>query len=96
MSQATEASAGQGKPEAQTVHVLVYTARDPGDKRPFSWSKHLSVGEAAADAAAEFGVSGGNPTLAKDGKPLDRSKQLVAEHVKDGDVLELVDVGGGV
>jgi hypothetical protein len=54
------------------------------------------VGEAAAEAAAAFGYSGGQPTLAKAGTPLDRSKQLVAAHIRDGDVLELIDAGGGV
>lgn len=82
--------------EKQELDVLVFSPRDPSDRREFSWSKHLTVGEAASQAAAAFGYSGGQPTLAKDGKPLDRSKQLVAEHVKDGDALEIVDAGGGV
>ncbi len=82
--------------ERQTLEVLVFTPRNPEDRRPFSWSKHLAVGDAAAEAAAEFGYQGGQPTLAKDGTPLDRSKQLVAAHVRDGDVLELVDAAGGV
>lgn len=82
--------------DKQTLEVSVFSPRNPADRRPFTWSKHLTVGEAAAEAAAAFGYSGGQPTLAKDGKPLDRSKQLVAEHIKDGDVLELIDAGGGV
>lgn len=82
--------------DKQQLDVLVFSPRDPADRRPFSWSKHLTVGEAAAEAAAAFGYSGGQPTLAEDGKPLDRAKQLVAEHIKDGDLLEIVDAGGGV
>jgi hypothetical protein len=82
--------------EKQDLQVLVFSPRNPSDRRELSWSKHLTVGEAAADAAAAFGYSGGQPTLAKDGTPLDRNKQLVAEHIKDGDVLELIDAGGGV
>lgn len=82
--------------DKQTLDVLVFSPRNPADRRPFSWSKHLTAGDAAADAAVAFGYTGGQPTLAKDGVPLDRSKQLVAEHVKDGDVLEIVDAGGGV
>jgi hypothetical protein len=40
---------------------------------------------------------GGTPTFQNAaGDLLDRSKTIAAEHVKDGDVLELVDVGGGV
>ena len=96
MSQATEASEEQGKNDAQTVTVLVFAPRNPSDKREFTWSKHLTVGEAAMEAAAAFGYSGGQPTLEKGDTVLDRSKQLVAEHVKDGDVLELIDAGGGV
>jgi hypothetical protein len=82
--------------DKQYLTVLVFSPRNPADKREFTWSKHLTVGEAATEAATAFGYSGGQPTLAKDGTPLDRSKQLVAEHIKDGDVLELIDAGGGV
>lgn len=80
----------------QTYEVQVFVPRNPGDRRPFSWSKHLTVGEAALAAAQEFGIQGGQPTLAKDGEPLDRSKQLVAAGVRDGDVLEVIDSAGGV
>ncbi|OGL15861.1 MAG: hypothetical protein A3F92_09455 [Candidatus Rokubacteria bacterium RIFCSPLOWO2_12_FULL_71_22] len=82
--------------EKQTYEVEVFAPRNPSDRRSFSWSKHLTVGQAAAEAAANFGIQGGQPTLAKDGKPLDRSKQLVAAGVRDGDVLEIVDAAGGV
>src|SRR5947208_1023572 len=82
--------------DKQSLEVLVFSPRNASDRRDFTWSKHLTVGEAATEAAATFGYSGGQPTLAKDGKPLDRQKQLVAEHIKDGDVLELIDAGGGV
>jgi hypothetical protein len=92
---AANAASGAGH-DAQTVDVLVFVPRDPDDKRPFSWSKHLTVGEAAAGAAPSFGITGGQPTLARDGKPLDRTKQLVAEHVREGEVLELIGGGGGV
>ena len=82
--------------DKQTYEVEVFAPRNPSDRRPFTWSKHLTVGEAAAQAAAVFGIQGGQPTLAKDGKPLDRSKQLVAAGVRDHDVLEIVDAAGGV
>lgn len=95
MSQADAARAATND-DKQTYDVVVFSPRNPADKRPFTWDKHLIVGEAAAEAAAAFGYGGGHPTLAKGGKPLDRTKQLVAEHVRDGDVLELVDAGGGV
>ena len=82
--------------DKQTYEVEVFAPRDPADRRPFIWSKHLTVGEAAAQAAPVFGIQGGQPTLAKDGKTLDRSKQLVAAGVRDHDVLEIVDAAGGV
>jgi hypothetical protein len=92
----TEVTATSTHEDKQTLDVLVFAPRNPEDKRAFSWSKHLTVGEAATEAAAQFGYQGGQPTLAKDGTPLDRSKQLVAAHVRDGDVLELIDAAGGV
>lgn len=82
--------------DKQDLAVFVFAPRNPSDRREFTWSKHLTVGEAATEAATAFGYSGGQPTLARDGKPLDRSKQLVAEHIHDGEVLELIDAGGGV
>jgi hypothetical protein len=75
------------------VTVSVPRATEP---KTFEWSKHLSVGEAADQAAAAFGYSGGTPSLAKGDEVLDRSKQLVAAGVRDGDELDLVDTGGGV
>lgn len=92
-------SASAAKPpdtDKQTYDVLVFAPRDPSDRRPYSFSKHLLVGDAAAQAAPDFGYAGGQPTFAKEGTPLDRTKQLVAEHVRDGDALEIVDGGGGV
>jgi len=55
------------------------------------------VGDAADEAASEFGYEGGQPTFQNEqDEVLDRNKPLVAEKVKDGDSLELVDTGGGV
>lgn len=92
----SKSAASATREEKQTLDVFVFSPRNPEDRRPFSWSKHLTVGDAAAEAAPQFGYQGGQPTLAKDGTPLDRSKQLVAAHVRDGDVLELIDAAGGV
>ena len=86
----------QGKQDKQTYEVEVFAPRAPNDRRPYSWSKHMTVGEAAAEAGPDFGIQGGQPTFAKDGTPLDRSKQLVAAGVRDGDLLEIVDAAGGV
>jgi hypothetical protein len=81
--------------EKGILSVTVFAPRSP-DPLTFDWSKHLSVGEAADEAAAAFGYAPGKPTLAKDGTALDRTKQLVAAGVRDRDELELVDIGGGV
>jgi hypothetical protein len=77
-------SESSAKPEKDTLDVFVFPPRDPNRREEFHWSKHLEVGKAAEEAATFFGYSG------------DRTKQLVAEHVHDGEVLGLVDVAGGV
>jgi hypothetical protein len=65
--------------------------------KTFTWARSMRVGEAAEQAAAEFGIHGWTPSLQNEaGKVLDRDKPLVAEGVRDGDMLELVDAGGGV
>lgn len=81
--------------DKQVFGVVVFAPRST-EPKAFEWSKHLSVGEAADQAAAAFGYSGGTPSLAKADEVLDRGKQLVAAGVRDGDQLELVDTGGGV
>lgn len=82
-------------PDRQELTVTVFAPRDP-DGQKFTWSRHLTVGAAAQEAAQAFGYAPGTPTLAKDGVALDRDKQLAAAGVRDGDHLELVDTGGGV
>ena len=69
----------ESSPDKQILDVFVFPPRDPNLRQEFHWSKHLEVGKAAEEAAAAFGYSGGTPTLSRDGKPLDRAKQLVAE-----------------
>lgn len=83
------------KDDKQDITVTVFAPREP-EPKTFSWNKHRTVGETAAEAAADFKYAAGTPTFVKDGKILDRSKQLVAAGVRDGDQLELTDVGGGV
>jgi hypothetical protein len=79
-----------------TVEVTVFA---PGlvEGRAFTFRKELTVGEAAAEAAVALGFHANVPSFQKEGEPvLDRTKRLVAAGVRDGDVLELVDAGGGV
>jgi hypothetical protein len=80
--------------DKQDITVTVSAPRAP-DARTFTWSKHLTVGEATADAAAAFGYAG-DVSLSRKGVKLDPSKQLVAAGVRDGDELRLIDTGGGV
>lgn len=84
-----------GEADKQILDVKVFAPRST-EPRTYHWSKHLSVGEAADEAARDFGYQGGTPSLAKGDEVLDRGKQLVSAGVRDGDELELVDTGGGV
>jgi hypothetical protein len=77
--------------DKRTLDVFVFSPPNPAHRRQFTWSKYLTVGEAAAKAAPVFSYSGGPPTLAKEGTPLDRSMRLVDAHVRDGDVMEIID-----
>jgi hypothetical protein len=79
----------------QDLHVTVKAPRSP-DPKPFVWSKHVLVRDAAAEAATAFGYGDGSPSLLRHGVALDADKQLVAAGVRDGDQLDLLDTGGGV
>lgn len=83
---------GHGPP---TVTVTVFSPITPTPKS-FTWPITTKVGDAAREAANAFGQTGGNPTFQKGAEILDRTKPLVAAGVKDGDELEIVDIGGGV
>lgn len=74
--EAGDTALDKGK-DGQELTVLVFSPRNPADRRELSWSKHLTVGEAAVEAAAAFGYSGGQPTLAENGTPLERAGQIV-------------------
>ena len=79
-----------------TITVKVFA---PGFTEPkqFTWPKTMKVGEAAAQAAAAFGITAESPTFQnQQDEILDRQKPLVAAGVRDGDTLELVSAGGGV
>src|SRR5437868_7084872 len=72
--------------DKQSFDVVVFAPRATAPKQ-FRWNKHVTVGEAADEAAAAFGYAGGTPSLAKGDAVLDRGKQLVAAGVRDGDEL---------
>ncbi|HEY5053770.1 MAG TPA: hypothetical protein VII45_10220 [Solirubrobacterales bacterium] len=91
MNQSASQKGGHGK----ELKVTVFAPRSPEGKK-FKWNEHMTVGAAADEAAKEFGYAQGTPTLAKHGSALDRDKELTTAGVRDGDKLELVDIGGGV
>ena len=76
--------------------VLVFAPRG-GSERKYTWSKNLLVGEAADQAARDFGYEAGTPTFQnRDKEVLQRDQTLLAAGVRDFDQLELTDTGGGV
>jgi hypothetical protein len=84
--------------DKQELTIVVHAPRSPQPKT-FTWAKTMKVGDAAKEAATAFGYAAGNPglqTLDTPPRPLDNNKPLVAEHLKDGDELEITDTGGGV
>jgi hypothetical protein len=84
------------KPDKNDLTVRVFAPRFP-EPRTFTWPKTEKTGDAAREAANAFGYTGGNPALQNASKEvLDNKKPLVANGVRDGDTLELVDSGGGV
>lgn len=86
--------------EKQELTLRVFAPRKT-TPREFVWAKTMHVADAALEAAAAFGYTGANvglQLLQSDGtaRMLDNSKTLVAEHLKDGDELEVSSTGGGV
>jgi hypothetical protein len=94
MTSETRMSPG-GAESKQDLEVEVSAPRVP-DPKTFTWSKHMRVSEATADAARAFGYTGESFSLVRNGVALDPDKQLVAAGVRDGDKLRLLDTGGGV
>jgi hypothetical protein len=89
-----------GNHDKQELTLRVFAPRE-ADPREFVWRKTTKVGDAAREAATTFGYTGANPglqLLQPDGtaRMLDNNKTLVAEHLKDGDELEISSTGGGV
>jgi hypothetical protein len=90
-----------GKPDDRESHgvpTITVTVFSPSqvDGRSFTWPQTMKVGDAATQAAAAFGIDAESPTFQKGDEVLDRQKPLVAAHVKDRDILDLVSAGGGV
>jgi hypothetical protein len=93
----TQTEAGTPRSGHGIITVIVIAPREPDRPRTFQFRRNERVGAAAQAAADAFGYTGGTPSFANDDSVvLDRDKTLAAEHVRDGDTLHLVDVGGGV
>jgi hypothetical protein len=97
MSTIEEGVAAKGKPNpGHVLDVTVFAPRHP-DPVKFSFPRDMTVGGAAMQVAEKFGYASGTPTLQNHkGEVLDRNKTLHDEHVRDRNILELVDVGAGV
>lgn len=96
-----DAAKGKGKDhDKQELTLRVFAPRTT-TPREFVWAKTMHVADAARDASTAFGYTGANAALqllAPDGtaRMLDNNKTLIAEHLKDGDELEVNSTGGGV
>jgi hypothetical protein len=78
------------------VVVIVHAPKDVNPKR-FRFLRDDLVGDAAKVAAVSFGYQAGTPSFQTEGGAvLDRGLTLNAAGVRNGQTLELVDVGGGV
>jgi hypothetical protein len=95
----TENETEKSKEEDKKQLTLTVHAPRAPEPKTFSWLKTMKVGDAATQAALAFGYSGTNAELQLLGptpRMLDAHKTLVAEHLKDGDELEVTSTGGGV
>lgn len=86
---------GRGAHGVPEITVTVF-APSHVEPKHFTWPETMKVGEAAAQAAADFQIDVESPTFQKGEEVLDRNRTLVGAHVKDHDTLELVSAGGGV
>ncbi|MEZ0357997.1 hypothetical protein [Mycobacterium sp. SA01] len=78
------------------LEVRVFAPRDP-EERTFVFDRTTTVGAAAEQVARDFGYAPGNHTFqTSTDDVLDRTVSLHAAHVHNNQLLELVDVGGGV
>lgn len=102
MSQQThEAAADQDPPggehgDGHWLELRIFAPRDP-EERVFVFDSSIRVGEAAEKVAHEFDYAAGNFTFqTSNDDVLDRNLPLARAHVHNRQLLELVDVGGGV
>lgn len=81
----------------RTLEIVIQSTR--GSKK-FSFPKETKVSEVIEKAIGAFGFAPGDKfelVLATNpGEPLRPERTLVSYHIKDGDVLILTAIGGGV
>jgi hypothetical protein len=78
------------------LELRVFAPRDP-EERVFVFDSSTRVGEAAEKVAHDFSYAAGNFTFqTSNDEVLDRDLTLARSHVHNHQLLELVDVGGGV
>ena len=89
-------SHGPGKDD-RTLEIVIQSTR--GSKK-FSFPKETKVAEVIEEAIVAFGFAPGDKfelVLATNpGEPLRPERTLVSYHIKDGDILILTAIGGGV
>ena len=82
--------------EGHWLELRVFAPREP-EEHTFVFESSEQVGVAAEQVAKDFGYAPGNHTFqTREDDVLDRGLTLHAAHVHDHQLLELVDVGGGV
>jgi hypothetical protein len=85
----------QRQPE-HWLELRIFAPRDP-EERVFVFDSSTPVGKAAREVATAFGYASGNHTFqTRDDDVLDRSLTLAEAGVHNHELIELVDVGGGV
>ncbi|OBK22993.1 hypothetical protein [Mycobacterium asiaticum] len=78
------------------LELRVFAPRDP-QERTFVFDAATVVGDAALKVATAFGYAKGNHTFQnRHDEVLDRKATLAHAHVDNGELLELIDIGGGV
>jgi hypothetical protein len=96
MTLSIEVEANKIRPGHGELSVIVLAPREP-DPRTFKFLRTETVRNSARTAADAFGYEGGNPSFETEHHVvLDRDKTLAEAGVRDGERLQLVDVGGGV
>ncbi len=84
------------QPDGHWLELRIFAPREP-EEHTFVFESTQHVGLAAEQVAKDFGYAPGNHTFqTREDDVLERGLTLEAAHVHNHQLLELVDVGGGV